>query len=244
MPPGRFRSSCCVRVARFVHISSLGVYPAHDHHGTDESAPLGDGGIDGYTRTKIEAEAVVRDAAGSIPIIVLRPGFVYGPRDRTVIPRLLERVADGKFAYLGSGDQLMNNIYVGNLAAAIGLALTAPYQEAVAEGCEFNLTDPRLVTKREFVGSVAAGAGLDPPTRQVPLPLARGVAAVLEAIWRWRGKTTAPLLSQARIKFLGLNLDFDSSRAKRRLGYRPVHDFEQAIAETMDGVIARSGEAA
>src|SRR5688572_26995517 len=34
---------------RFVHISSLGVYPARDHYGTDESEMPNPDGIDGYT---------------------------------------------------------------------------------------------------------------------------------------------------------------------------------------------------
>ena len=221
-------------VQRFVHISSLGVYPARDHHGTDETAPRGDGGIDGYTRSKIAAEDVVTEAAaGGLPAVLLRPGFVYGPRDQTVIPRIVERVRDGKFAYLGSGDQLLNNIYVGNLAGAVLLALSQPYEAITAEGLALNLTDPRLVTKREFIGSIAEGVGLEPPSRQVPLPIARGVASVLETIWRWRKKETAPLLSQARIKFLGLNLDFSSERARRCLGYDPPTDFRDAIKTTM-----------
>lgn len=224
---------------RFVHISSLGVYPARDHHGTDETAAVADGGIDGYTRSKIEAEQVVREAAAAgLPAVLLRPGFVYGPRDQTVIPRIIERVRDGKFAYLGSGDQLLNNVYVENLADAIFLALVGDYNEIVREGLELNVTDPRLVSKREFIGSIAEGAGLRPPSRQVPLPLARLVARGLEAVWRWRGKQEAPLLSQARIKFLGLNLDFSSERARRCLGYDPQVDFEDAMRSTMQEMMA------
>ena len=221
-------------IERFVHISSLGVYPARDHHGTDETAARGEAGIDGYTRSKIESEDVATQAAtDGLPVIVLRPGFVYGPRDQAVIPRIIERVEDGKFAFLGSGDQLLNNVYVENLAEAVERALTCNYEEATAEGVVFNVTDPRLVTKREFVGTIAEGVGLKPPSRSVPLPVAKVVARVLESVWRWRKKDTPPILSQARIKFLGLNLDFSSERARRRLGYDPQHDFADAMATTM-----------
>src|SRR5438067_964759 len=44
---------------RFVHMSSLGVYEARHHHGTDESEPLPEKHWDGYTQTKVEAEHVV-----------------------------------------------------------------------------------------------------------------------------------------------------------------------------------------
>src|SRR5205823_6205784 len=45
---------------RWIQISSLGVYPGRDHHGTDETAEIDVGGLDGYTRTKAEAEIVLR----------------------------------------------------------------------------------------------------------------------------------------------------------------------------------------
>src|SRR5947208_3117056 len=41
---------------RFVHVSSLGVYEARHHHGTDETEPLPERHIDGYTQTKVESE--------------------------------------------------------------------------------------------------------------------------------------------------------------------------------------------
>ena len=73
---------------RLVHLSSLGVYEARHHHGTDESEPLPAQHIDGYTQTKAESEQLVlqyhRDHG--FPAVALRPGFIYGPRDRTLMP--------------------------------------------------------------------------------------------------------------------------------------------------------------
>ena len=63
---------------RFIHISSLGVYPARDHWGTDESLPISRSGIDGYTRSKVEAEFAVLAAVKDqkLPAVILRPGFI------------------------------------------------------------------------------------------------------------------------------------------------------------------------
>ena len=41
---------------RFVHFSSLGVYAARHHHGTDETEPLPERHMDGYTQSKVESE--------------------------------------------------------------------------------------------------------------------------------------------------------------------------------------------
>src|SRR5436853_563338 len=75
--------------------------------GTEESQPLPSRHIDGYTQSKVEAEALALDyqRRHDVPVVVLRPGFVYGPRDRTVLPRLAENLRKGLVRYLGSGEQ-------------------------------------------------------------------------------------------------------------------------------------------
>ena len=217
---------------RFVHISSLGVYEARDHYGTDESEPPGTRGIDGYTLTKVEAEQLVLRHVDekSLPAVVLRPGFIYGPRDRTVLPRLLDRLRRGQVKFLGSGEQLMNNTYVGNLVQAVFKAID--HDAAVGE--VYNITDGRLVSKREFITTIAEHAGYPPPTRSVPLGVARVLARAMEGLWKLLGKQEAPLLSNARIKFLGLNLDFAIGKARRELGYEPQIDVSDAMRQTIE----------
>ncbi|MEO1993934.1 MAG: NAD-dependent epimerase/dehydratase family protein, partial [Planctomycetaceae bacterium] len=85
------------------------------------------------------------------PAIILRPGFVYGPRDRTVLPRLLEKLKSNQFAYLGSSEKLMNNTYVENLCEAVFAAL----ESDELCGQIYNIRDDRLVTKQEFVETIA-----------------------------------------------------------------------------------------
>ena len=215
---------------RFVHISSLGVYEGRDHFGTDESVPPDTRGMDGYTLTKVEAEQLVlrHVAENRLPAVVLRPGFIYGPRDRSVMPRLLERLHQGKVKYIGSGEQKLNNTYVGNLIDAVFLALEK--QDVLGE--VFNVTDGRLVSKREFISTVAEMAGLPAPTKRVPRKVARVLMRVAERVYRLLRKPEAPLLSSARYKFLALNLDFSIEKARAKLGYTPRVDFAEAIRTT------------
>jgi 2-alkyl-3-oxoalkanoate reductase len=217
---------------RFVHISSLGVYEARDHHGTDESTPASLSGIDGYTRTKAESEKLVLDRIRerNLPAVVLRPGFIYGPRDRTVLPRILNRLRDGSFKFLGSGEQLLNNTYVGNVVEAVLLAIRR--DDVIGE--VFNITDGKLVTKRQFAGAIARRAGLPEPTKAVPLPVAKAAAKVLEAVYRALAKKEAPLPSMATVKFLGLNLDYSIDKARNRLGYGPPTTFDEGMDRTFE----------
>ncbi|MBX6313649.1 MAG: NAD-dependent epimerase/dehydratase family protein [Isosphaeraceae bacterium] len=219
------------RVERFVHVSSLGVYEGRDHYGTDETTPPAADSLDAYTRSKTEAEALALQyyRERGLPVAIVRPGFIYGPRDRTVLPKLLHNLRAGRFAYFGSGEQALNCIYVKNLIH--GLFLAAEVPGAVGE--VFNLTDGQTVTKRQFIGRVAELAGLRPPRRRIPLWLAWTLAVVLERIAQWRGSPHPPLINKARYKFLGLNLDYSIAKARRVLGYDPPYTTDQGLAEAM-----------
>src|SRR5437870_11099134 len=95
---------------RFIHLSSLGVYAARHHYGTDETEPLPAQHVDGYTQTKVEAEklALQYHKEQHVPVVVLRPGFIYGPRDRTILPKLVENLKQGQVRYLARGKNALN----------------------------------------------------------------------------------------------------------------------------------------
>ncbi len=219
------------KVGRFVHVSSLGVYEGRDHYGTDESTPPAVESLDAYTRSKVEAEALALDyfADRGLPVAIVRPGFIYGPRDRTVLPKLLGALRSGRFAYFGSGNQALNCIYVKNLVHGIFLAA----ESAGAVGEVFNLTDVEPVSKRRFVGRVAELAGLRTPRRRIPLWLAWTLAVLMERRAKRLGKTDPPLVNKARYKFLGLNLDYSTEKARRILGYAPPFTVDRGLAEAM-----------
>ena len=219
------------KVGRFVHVSSLGVYEGRDHFGTDETTPPAANSLDAYTRSKTEAEALVLDyhRTRGLPAAVVRPGFIYGERDRTVLPKLLMNLRRGTFAFFGSGEQRLNCIYVKNLVHAIFLAAEA----SGAVGEVFNVTDGEPVTKRMFVGRVAELAGLPVPTRSIPLPVARTLATVVEGTAKLLGSKKPPIINKARFKFLGLNLDYSIEKARRVLGYQPPYSFAEGMERAM-----------
>jgi nucleoside-diphosphate-sugar epimerase len=255
-------AAASAQVERFVHVSSLGVYEGRDHFGTDETTPPAINSLDAYTRSKTEAEVLALAYLGDLgprpdaldtlpyvqdvlkesdvanprlPVAIVRPGFIYGERDRTVLPKLVARLRSKVFAYFGSGNQVLNCIYVKNLVHAIFLAAEDPG----AVGGVFNVTDGGQVTKRQFVGRVAELAGLTPPRRKIPRKLAYLLAVLLERRARRRGATEPPIINKARYKFLGLNLDFSIDRARKVLGYDPPFTTEQGLEASMADFLAR-----
>ena len=219
-------AACRAELKRFVHISSLGVYRNGHHYGTDETVKP-TRGADGYANTKIEAERLVMAAHADkgLPVTVFRPGFIYGPRDRNVLPRLFDALHKQRVMFLGDGTQKVNSIYVKNLVDAVFLALANP----ASIGEIYNVTDAQGVCKREFIQTVARVAGFHEPRRHVPLWVGVVFAEVFEAVYRLMHSEQAPILNKARVKFLGLNLDFSCEKARRELGYEPRVKFHEAI---------------
>lgn len=228
------------RLDRWIQISSLGVYPARDHYGTDESLPPDVEGLDGYTRTKAEAEVLINHhiRERGLRACILRPGFIYGAGERHSIPRVMEKFAEGKMKFIGKGDKVLNNIYVGNLADATMLAIET--DESLGE--TFNIRDERLVTREEYINTIADYLGKPHPSH-VPEWVARLAVGPIEWIAKARGATEAPLLTGARIKFMTLNLDFSIAKAKRVLGYQPRVDFREGIIEALDYATGKSSGA-
>lgn len=227
-------------VQRVVHLSSVGVYPFQDHHGTVESAANDTGAIDAYTRSKQAQEKIVRRVVKmeKLPIVMLRPGLIYGPRDRTFLPPLLDTLERKRFAFVGTGEAVLSNTYIGNLIDAIFLALDHP--DVVGEA--FNIRDPRPVSRVEFIRTIIEHGGYPTPTRHLPPWLAIWATSVMEGAWKLFGIERPPLLNRARLKFLMTNLDFSIDKAQAKLGYSPSIDFQQGMETTMQWFNRKGGE--
>jgi nucleoside-diphosphate-sugar epimerase len=221
---------------RWIQVSSLGVYPARHHFGTDETTAADAVGLDGYTRTKAEAEFLLNHhiREHKFPAAILRPGLIYGPGDRHILPRFIEKIEKGQLKFLGRGDRVLNNTYVENLVDAIFLTV----ENRAALGETFNIHDDRSVTREEFVNTIADYLGRPHP-RHVPEWVARGLVKPIEALAKMRGATEPPFLTAAQIKFMTLNLDYSIAKAKRVLGYAPRVDFHEGIQIALADYTAR-----
>jgi nucleoside-diphosphate-sugar epimerase len=219
-------------LSRFVHVSSLGVYEARHHYGTDETEPLPENHIDGYTQTKVESEKLALEyhRKHGVPVAVVRPGFIYGPRDRTVLPRLAQRLRDRDVIYIAKGKNALNTTYVGNLVDAILLAVDNP----AAVGEAFNITDGEFVSKKRFFEAIADGTAAPRPKRSVPLFLAKFVAWRRERKYRKQNRPNPPKVTQAIIKFAGLNLDYSIAKARTKLGYTPRVQFDEGMKAAVE----------
>jgi 2-alkyl-3-oxoalkanoate reductase len=223
-------------VTRAVHVSSLSVLGTKHHHGTDETGPYVY--ADAYTDSKIDSERVALEFAeeGRIEVVVIRPGFVYGPGDNHVLPRLVERLRSGGFAFVGDGSKELNTVFVDDVVRAALLADETPH----AAGQVYNITDGRNTTLCEFVTFIAEYIGVPRPTRRVPGFVAKPGAAIMEAAARARGSTSPPPLNRGRLRFLHYNQRYSIEKAQRELGYDPLVSYREGLPRALDWIAAEA----
>ena len=116
------------KLQRFVFVSSLAaVGPSHDGRPVEGTA--GTNPVTHYGRSKREAEDVVLAARGELPVVVLRPGAIYGPRDNEIFA-FFQSVHRGVLPTVGKGDSTISMIYGADCAAACIKAIVAEHCRA------------------------------------------------------------------------------------------------------------------
>jgi nucleoside-diphosphate-sugar epimerase len=223
-------------VQRVVHFSSLAVYGNQHHRGTDESAPYRYGDI--YTDAKIDSERAVFDLArdGAIEAVSVRPGFVYGPADRTLIPKILEALRAGKFMFVGDGSKQMNCVFVEDVVQAAMAASVTPG----VSGRAYNITDGQIPALKEFIEFIAEYCELPLPARHVPPALAVAGCYTSEYVGHLVGVKHAPLMNISRLRFLYYNQAYSIERARRELGYAPRYTIREGLPPTLDWFTAQT----
>jgi nucleoside-diphosphate-sugar epimerase len=142
--------------ARFLYVSSTGVYGQTEGEEVDEASPTQPQEESG--QVVLEAETLVR---ARLPgAIVLRFAGIYGPG------RLLRRQAIESGAPLvGDGDKWLNLIHVQDGAAAVLAA-----EQRGSAGTVYNVCDDRPVRRRDFYAELARLLGVPPPHFVPPAP--------------------------------------------------------------------------
>jgi nucleoside-diphosphate-sugar epimerase len=213
-------------VRRVVHVSTEAVLIAGEPLvNVDESAPRRTDSKAPYSRSKAMAEEVVLSESG-IERVIVRPRFVWGAGDTTLLPEMSEMVKSGRFAWIGGGRQLTDITHVANVVHGLRLAA-----ERGGDGEIYFVTDDDRVVFRDFVSELIRTQGLEPPTRNVPAALAGTMAAACETVWRGLRLRSAPPLSRFVVWVSSQECTIDIAKAKRELGYGPVVSRADGLTE-------------
>lgn len=171
-------------VDRMVYLSGVGADP-------DSEKP--------WFRAKAMAERAVREGAFAHSIV--RPSWVYGPGDRSLnlFARMI-RWTPGVFVQLGDGEQRLNPVFVGDVAAAVAAEVERPDGADVL----FEIGGPVTYTMDGVVRVLMDVLGRRKPIVHVPKGLARAGAAVAELVpGRPMSRSAVEFVTQGAVADLG-----------------------------------------
>ena len=192
----------------------------------DESAPLRPDSPALYAASKAEAERLAREASRpGFESVVLRPRFVWGAGDTTLLPEIIAATEAGRFAWVGGGNHRTSTTHVENVAE--GLLLAAERGRA---GEAYFLTDGEPVVFREFISQMLEARGVEPAKRSVPTAVAGALARGGELAWRLLPLPGEPPLTRFAFWAASQECTLDDSKARSELGYMPVTTREQGLA--------------
>jgi len=221
-------------VKQFIFISSLSVITGNnDQYKTTENAPLVLCG-ESYADSKVKAERLVTSSLykNKIAVTVLRPGFIYGPRERAWLSQLVQAIKDGRALLIDGGKKETNVIYVENLNKAIEASIL----NQKAYGQIYNLTDGQSITKKQLFDTIADGLGAPRVKKNMPSWLIKPIFDLLSAI-----VSSLPLekrrklsrFSKAAYRLIGINQGFSIRKAQEELQYTSLIPFNIGMIETL-----------
>lgn len=209
-------------VSAFVFVSTVKAVAETSRAALTERTPAAP--ADAYGRTKLAAEAIVRETADryGLHAPILRLPLVYGPGMKANALRLFELVESGAPLPLGAVDNRRSLLYVGNFVAA----LEAVCREEAGNDLFF-VCDGAPVATPDLIRAIARA--LDRPARLVPVPVALLRAAgrvgdLVDRLVPW------PLTSAKLNRLIG-SLEVDGSKLRAIAG-EPPFTLEQGLRET------------
>ncbi len=213
---------------RFVHIGTeAALFYGQEMRNIDETYPLALDSPFPYSRTKAWAEKAVREANDpkhGFETIVLRPRFVWGPGDQTLLPALRKMVEAGRFAWIDGGRARTSTTYIGNLTYAMELALTKG-----RGGEAYFVLDGAPVTFHDMLTRMAHAAGFSLPERNISGGAARALAFAAEKVWRGFGLKGSPPLTRFAAALMSRDCILSDAKARREMGYDPPFTMEYGM---------------
>jgi nucleoside-diphosphate-sugar epimerase len=180
--------------------------------------------VNGYGRSKLAAEAVVR-AIARTPWTILRPSSVYGPRDRQFLP-LFRFARRGLLPLVAPPTMAFTLVHAADVARAAAMAV----EDARAAGQALFVGHPEAQTGEMILRRIAGLVGARYRPIRVPFAAVRAMSLAGDLAWRF-GVT--PPVDAARLAELSAEgFVVDVSRARETIGFEAAIGADEGFAET------------
>ena len=212
---------------RFVLVSSLAALRPSEGSGEPIPEDVTPRPVTDYGKSKLAAEQNALALKERLPLVVLRPPAIYGPRDREILA-FFKSIKVGVLPLLGSTQNKLSMIYGSDCAAACIAAL----DRDVPSGSVYHVDDGRPHTMEELIMLTEGAMGRRAKLRfHLPRRLVETAALGIELYGRATNR--AVMLTRDKCNELFEQWVCDGSRAQRELDWKPQVSFEEGIRRTV-----------
>jgi len=195
-------------VKRWVQLSSVGSYGPVLGGLVSEDWP--DNPSDPYEISKSDFDQILQNTAQNheMEVCIVRPSNVYGPSMRNQsIQHMLRAIRKNFFAFIGPEGASANYVHVRDVVQALDLCVNHP------KAANQTYIVSAWATMEEMVAGLAAGAGLTPPSRRIPLRTATLLAKAMQWWSRWP-------LTLSRVQAMSSRSRYSTKKIEKELGWK------------------------
>lgn len=211
---------------RFVHVSSLeAAGPSRD----GAPVPVGqEEPVTPYGRSKLLAEKEVLARKDVLPVVVLRPGAIYGPRDVEIL-EAFRAVKNRQYPVIGDGSMLGSYVYGPDCAEACVRAIEAD----IPSGKVYFVDDGAPLAMRVAMGEILPRVVGAAPLFRFGVPLRVLSAASVGVELYGRVRKQAVMLTRDKVAMLRCHWVCESQATRDELGWTPTVTFEEGAKQTV-----------
>lgn len=215
-----------INLEKFIFVSSLAALgPLKDLSGViQDNSPAHP--VTSYGASKLLAEQYLAEIK-DLPLIVIRPTAVYGPREKDIFI-LLQTINKGLEPHIGNFKQQISFIYVKDLADIIIEALFSNVTNK-----QYNVSDGGVYDRYALAEGVKKALHKRTWKFHLPVSAVAALASFMERIYK--NSAEAPTLNKEKMNELtAVNWACSIERLKNELGFHPGYNLESGLVETVN----------
>lgn len=215
------------KIKRIIFISTPSMYfTGEDRYNISESEPLPARQFP-YGKTKLIAEKeLLALCQEGFKIIIFRPRALYGPYDKTIVPRVLQLSEKKQFPLINNGQALIDITYIDNFADAVRDSLFAPdnvWNEV------YNISNGDPITIRDWFSQVLEIFERPFRPKNIPGSVAKFIAGIMEFASYLPFGNKEPMMTRFTVGYMGKSMTMAIDKAKQKIGYSPHVSNQQSF---------------
>jgi len=181
-----------------------------------------------YSKTKSIAEEFLKTEykKSNFPVVIIRPGNVYGPGKATWVLRPLESIKKNRISLIDKGSGIFLHTYIDNLTDALITAI----DKTEAIGMTINLTDgDHSITWKKYLNDLAKIAN----KAEIKKNMSKKTALLIGKIMIFLNKVfkIKPWITPTAVRMFTNKEKISIKKAKKILDYEPQIEYPQAMIE-------------